>query len=39
MDFKRVGKMCVLYNGDYYCVQINASGKLVNLYISGQYEV
>jgi hypothetical protein len=34
-DFKRVGRMSVLFNGDYYCLQIDKEGRLVNLYING----
>jgi hypothetical protein len=34
-DFRRVGKMSVLFNGDYYCLQINKEGKLVTLYVNG----
>jgi hypothetical protein len=33
-DFKRVGKMSVLFNNDYYCVQIDQQGRLVNIYIN-----
>ena len=35
-EFKRVGKMSVLFNGDYYCVQIDGNGRLANLYITSQ---
>jgi len=33
-DFKRVGKMSVSFNNDYYCVQISQQGRLVNIYIN-----
>lgn len=34
-DFKRVGRMSVLFNGDYYCLQIDGEGRIVSLYITG----
>lgn len=34
-DFKRVGKMSVLFNGDYYCLQIDGEGRLITLYVAG----
>ena len=34
-DFKRVGKMSVLFNGDYYSMQIDRGGRLVNFYVTG----
>ena len=34
-EFKRVGKMSVLFNGDYYCLQIDNEGRLVTLYVTG----
>lgn len=33
-EFKRVGKMSVLFNCDYYCLQIDSEGRLVNLYVT-----
>lgn len=33
--FKRVGKMSVLFNRDYYCLQIDDEGRLVTLYVTG----
>jgi hypothetical protein len=33
--FKRVGKMSVLFNRDYYCLQIDEEGRLVTLYVNG----
>ena len=34
--FKRVGRMSVLFNGDYYCIQIDGNGRLENFYITAQ---
>ena len=34
-DFKRVGIMSVLFNGDYYNLQIDQEGRLVTLYVNG----
>jgi len=31
-DFRRNGKMSILFNGDYYCVHIDKDGKLLTLY-------
>lgn len=33
-DFKRVGKMSVFFNDDYYSIQIDKQGRLVNIYIN-----
>ena len=33
-DFKKVGRMSVLFNGDYYCLQIDKDGRLVTLYVN-----
>ena len=31
-DFKRHGEMCVYYNGDYYVIHIESTGRLMNFY-------
>lgn len=32
-DFRRNGKMSILFNGDYYCLHIDNHGRLVTLYV------
>jgi hypothetical protein len=34
IDFKRVGKMSVLFNNDYYCIQIDKEGRLITMYLN-----
>lgn len=33
-DFKRVGAMSVLFNNDYYCVEIDKQGRLITMYVN-----
>lgn len=36
-EFKRVGNMAVLFNKDYYNIQIDKQGRLVNIYVSASF--
>jgi hypothetical protein len=33
-EFKRVGSMSIFFNGDHYCLQIDARGRLETIYVN-----